>query len=437
MKLNKKVVESMTVTSAMLVMTTITAFGSSTEESISNKIERTALNKNGSAGIIHELYNEETGILSENNILAADIEKVQKDIVGKSNEDSLDITSGVAEIGELAAEAATNMEISGAAVETADTQETVTEDAVETVIEETVTEVAQLSPEEQEWEKRVMANVEEDMNIRTAPDENSEVAGKFYRGDVAEVVAVDEEWTQIVSGNAAGYLKNDYLVYGMEANELANEVCSVYATVNTDGLRLRSEPNEEADIVTTANTGDKLKVDKEVETDENWVAVHTSDATAYVSAEYVGVELNLGTALNSEEVAAKEAREAEEKAAEEGKKPAAAASTDEVTLLGALIQCEAGSGSYEGMVAVGAVVMNRVRSGGYPGSISGVIYQGGQFPPALNGSVANVMASGVRGACLQAAQEAIGGRDNTNGALSFRSAASGASGTVIGANVFF
>ena len=32
MKLNKKVVESMTVTSAMLVMTTITAFGSSTEE---------------------------------------------------------------------------------------------------------------------------------------------------------------------------------------------------------------------------------------------------------------------------------------------------------------------------------------------------------------------------------------------------------------------
>ena len=94
-------------------------------------------------------------------------------------------------------------------------------------------------------------------------------------------------------------------------------------------------------------------------------------------------------------------------------------------MLGALIQCEAGSGSYEGMVAVGAVVMNRVRSGSYPGSISGVIYQGGQFPPALNGSVARVIANGVRSACLQAASEAIGGTDNTNGALSFRSAASG------------
>ena len=175
MKLNKKVVESMTVTSAMLVMTTITAFGSSTEESISRKIERTALNKNGTAGVIHELYNDDTGVLSENNILMADIEKVQKDIVGNGSEDSLDTISGVAEIGELAAEAVTNAEISDVPAETEDVQET-------------VTEVAQLSAEEQEWEKRVMANVEEDMNIRTAPDENSEVAGKFYRGDVAEVV---------------------------------------------------------------------------------------------------------------------------------------------------------------------------------------------------------------------------------------------------------
>ena len=178
-------------------------------------------------------------------------------------------------------------------------------------------------------------------------------------------------------------------------------------------------------------------MDKDAAADEGWVAVHTSDATAYVSAEYVGVELNLGTALNSEEVAAKEAEDAKEEAAESAKKPAASANADEVTLLGALIQCEAGSGSYEGMVAVGAVVMNRVRSGAYPGSISGVIYQGGQFPPALNGSVANVMANGVRSACLQAAREAISGVDNTNGAVSFRSAASGYAGTVIGANVFF
>jgi uncharacterized protein YgiM (DUF1202 family) len=307
----------------------------------------------------------------------------------------------------------------------------------ESAQEETSEDEEKSSEEESEWANLVMADVEEDMNIRTSPDASSELAGKFYRGDVAEVVSVDGEWTQVTSGNVTGYVKNEYLVYGDDAYELANEVCSVYATVKADGLRLRKEPGEDADVVKTANTGDRLKVNKDAEEVDGWVAVYTSDSTAYVSAQYVDVALNLGTALNSEEVAAKEAEEAKAKAAAEAKKPAVAAGGDEVTLLGALIQCEAGNGSYEGMVAVGAVVMNRVRSGAYPSTISGVIYQSGQFTPALNGSVANVAAGGVKSSCLQAAQEALSGVDNTNGALSFRSAASGCGGTVIGANVFF
>ena len=460
MKLNKKVVESMTVTSAMLVMTTITAFGGSTEDSTGGKTEHIALNKNGTAGIISELHDAETNLLNENAIMTASIERLPKDVVANSGADvsfNADPSDGTAGPGALAAEVAIQSlqsEEPAAAVLPSEPTETteliadaeipapaeaaLSQDLPEEALEQPAAEVvAEPSPEEAEWANRVMANVEEDMNIRTAPDETSELAGKFYRGDVAEVVAIDGEWTQIASGNVSGYVKNDYLVYGMEANALANEVCTVYATVNTDGLRLRNEPSEESEIITTANTGDKLKVDIDTDAVDGWVAVHTSDDTAYVSAEYVGVALNLGTPLNSEEVAAKEAKEAEEKAAEASKKPAVSAGADEVTLLGALIQCEAGSGSYEGMVAVGAVVMNRVRSGAYPGSISGVIYQSGQFPPALNGSVANVAAGGVRSACLQAAREAINGTDNTNGALSFRSAASGYAGTVIGANVFF
>lgn len=447
MKLNKKVVESMTVTSAMLVMTTITAFGSSTEDSIGEKTESVALNKNGKAGVISELHDLEAQVLGEGSLVAS-IEKLQKDVVGKSEGSSsvdAEPADGAAGFQEFAAETVIQNIQADMLEEVADTAVPASamddvEETAEAVAKEEDAGQPEASEDAGEWQNLVMANVEEDMNIRTAPDESSELAGKFYRGDVAQVVAMDEEWTQIASGNVTGYVKNDYLVYGEQANELANEVCSVYATVNTDGLRLRSEPSEAAEVVTTANTGDKLKVDKEAQAaqpDEGWVAVHTSDSTAYVSAEYVGVALNLGTALNSEEVAAKEAEEAKAKAAEEGKKPAVSANADEVTLLGALIQCEAGNCSYEGMVAVGSVVMNRVRSGAYPGSVSGVIYQSGQFTPALNGSVANVMASGVRSACLQAAREALSGVDNTGGALSFRSASSGYSGTVIGANVFF
>ncbi len=487
MNLNKKVVQSMTVASTLLAITTVTVLGGSTEDTIGKAAAPVAIGKYGTAGIVFDLSEKNLNILRSNTNFAASIERPQRDIVAKQTEASVDTADtkdsentliagrpqeletkepavsvgGAAELKEFAAETVTQSievalgeldgENSAEEVRKTDTEENPVAETMEgqTLGEAPAEEIADETPakdvkvpeeqpqEESEWTNRVMANVEEDMNIRTAPDENSELAGKFYRGDVAEIISVEGDWTQITSGNATGYVKNEYLVYGNDANALANEVCSLYATVNTDGLRLRSEPSEEAGIVTTAGNGDKLKVNKEAVAADGWVPVHTTDSTAYVSADYVEVALNLGSALTSEEVAAKEAEEAKAKEKEAGKKPAANANSDEVTLLGALIQCEAGSGSYEGMVAVGAVVMNRVRSGGYPSSISGVIYQSGQFTPALSGAVANVAASGVRSACLQAAREAINGTDNTNGALSFRSAASGHSGTIIGANVFF
>ena len=71
------------------------------------------------------------------------------------------------------------------------------------------------------------------------------------------------------------------------------------------------------------------------------------------------------------------------------------ASADDVSLLAALIYCEAGNQSREGKVAVGAVVMNRIASGSYPGSIREVIYQSGQFSPAGSGWLDQVLAGGA------------------------------------------
>ena len=178
--------------------------------------------------------------------------------------------------------------------------------------------------------------------------------------------------------------------------------------------------------------GGKLEVDTEAEQKEGWIAVKTEEGSGYVSADYVNTELELGKAISIEEelaaIAAAEAEEAErarqEQAAQQqesgtSQSGAVSASYDEVTLLGALIQCEAGGEPYEGQLAVGAVVMNRLRAG-YAGSISGVIYQGGQFTPASSGALASVLASGsISGSCMQAAQEAINGASNVGGALYF------------------
>lgn len=89
-------------------------------------------------------------------------------------------------------------------------------------------------------------------------------------------------------------------------------------------------------------------------------------------------------------------------------------------LLAALIFCEAGNQPYEGQVAVGAVVMNRVKNGNYPNTISEVIYQSGQFGPAITGWLDSVLASGgYTDSAMQAAADAIEGSNPIGDCLSF------------------
>lgn len=95
------------------------------------------------------------------------------------------------------------------------------------------------------------------------------------------------------------------------------------------------------------------------------------------------------------------------------------ASADDVSLLAALIFCEAGNQSREGKVAVGAVVMHRVASSSFANTIQGVIYQSGQFTPAYSGSLASALAVGVPSDCYEAAQAALNGEDPVPGALYF------------------
>ena len=60
---------------------------------------------------------------------------------------------------------------------------------------------------------------------------------------------------------------------------------------------------------------------------------------------------------------------------------------DQLRLMSSIIYSEAGDQSYAGKKAVGIVIANRVSSRSYPNTLSGVIYQPGQFSPARNGSL--------------------------------------------------
>lgn len=113
------------------------------------------------------------------------------------------------------------------------------------------------------------------------------------------------------------------------------------------------------------------------------------------------------------------------------------ASTTDVALLAAILQCEAGS--YDGMLAVATVIMNRVASPAYPNTLRAVIYQSGQFAPTWNGSLNRVLSKGASSTAYSVAQAALGGARHSAviNCLQFRSASTGVSGVNIGGNVFF
>ena len=296
------------------------------------------------------------------------------------------------------------------------------------------------------WDNRLMADVNDFLYVRESADPNSEIVGKLYKGDVAEIQETGSEWTHVLSGNVDGYVSNDYCLTGTEALTYAEANFDTEAQVLTNGLRIRKEASADASVVTAVTEGTVLKVDDQAETDDEWVAVVYGGTTCYVSSDYVTTALALGEGITIEEEQAEQARIAAEEAAKKAsqtteittvQKEAAEATADDVTLLAAIIQCEAGNEVYEGQLAVGAVVMNRVRAAGYPGSVYEVIYQKSQFPPAGAGLVAKVIAKGPKESCIQAAQEALGGADNTSGATCFKRASSGHAGVVIGNHVFY
>ncbi len=313
------------------------------------------------------------------------------------------------------------------------------EDAGETIheeINEVLNEgVVQNSIPGYDWNTMAIANVEDSVNVRTEPNEESEVAGKLYRGCAVTIIGGEGSWTQIQAGEVTGWVSDEFLLFGTDAEAFAQEVGSYQATVNGEALRIRLEPSEEAEVYDLAEIGASYPVTEQL---DGWVGVSVGDGqNGYLSAEYVTIDFKLGEAKTAAQIQAEEEQAKEEAEAQERREAEeAAANSSDVAILAALVQLEAGGESYEGKLAVASVVMNRVRSGGYPNSVSGVVYQSGQFPPASSARMAQLVANGASADCVQAAKQAIGGVSNIGSLTHFRSASLGGS-IVIGNHAFY
>ncbi len=294
-----------------------------------------------------------------------------------------------------------------------------------------------------DWSKKCVMKEKGSVNVREGAGTDSPVIGKLFEGGAADVIEKGEEWTKIASGSVEGYIANEFLLYGKEAAEMAKEKGTFVATVSENSIRIRKEADGSAGVMGLVGTGERLLASN-AEPVNGYVEITYGDKKGYISRDYVNIEFELGVAKTLKEIkaeeAAKAAAAAKEKAKKEGKtlNASIAASADEVSLLAALLMCEAGNQSHECKLGVASVVMNRVRSGRYPNDIYSVIYQAGQFPPAsVTGKVGAYLASGyISSDCMAAAQEAISGISNVGSAIGFAHAGS-RPGVVIGPIVFF
>lgn len=145
-----------------------------------------------------------------------------------------------------------------------------------------------------------IANVDNNLNIRETASETGKLVGKLPKDAACEVLELEGNWAHIRSGKVEGYVCLDFLFTGADAINRAREVVSLIATVTTDTLKVREEPNTECAVVTLVPKDEELEA---VQTLENgWVEILIDDDTCYVSGEYVDVQEKLQTGVTMTEL---------------------------------------------------------------------------------------------------------------------------------------
>ena len=202
------------------------------------------------------------------------------------------------------------------------------------------------------------------------------------------------------------------MMYASDHMEIASFAQLLQDSERTDEIVMENE-YQEAGLLTIEELDKKIAELKQAEKEAEEKALQEKKE----AEEKAQRELEEAQKKEAERIAAEQA-EAQRKAEEE----AAVAQLQEADkeLLASIIFCEAGNQPYEGQVAVGAVIMNRVKSAVYPNSISEVVYQSGQFGPAMTGWLDSVRYSaGYTPSAMQAAIDAMSGSNPIGDCLYF------------------
>lgn len=144
-----------------------------------------------------------------------------------------------------------------------------------------------------------VAHVDNYLNVREEPSEEAKLVGKMTKNAGCEVLEVVGDWTKIKSGKVTGYVSNDFLYTGDEANTVALEAMTTMATVNTTTLKVREEASLDSKVITLIPIEEKLEV---LEDSGEWVKIAIDGDEGYISKEYVVLSSELPTASSMTEL---------------------------------------------------------------------------------------------------------------------------------------
>lgn len=144
-----------------------------------------------------------------------------------------------------------------------------------------------------------IADVSDNLNVRAAAAEDGKLVGKLPKDAACEVLDMDDTWVHIKSGSVEGYVSREYLLTGIPAKHRAEELATTVARVTTDSLKVRAEANTDSEVITMVPMGEELEV---AAVEGDWVRVLLDNEEAYVSAEFVEVSAELGTAVTMSEL---------------------------------------------------------------------------------------------------------------------------------------
>lgn len=156
--------------------------------------------------------------------------------------------------------------------------------------------------QDSDWNYRAVADVTDELFIRSMASENGKIIGYLPSAGGAYVLEKGDDWTKVRSGEVVGYIKTDYLAFGQDAKKLAEVYGTPGVEISWDGVNIFNNADPAAKVVDTANRGEGYEY---TSNNGTWVNIQLNDSkSAYVPAEDVKETLLLETAVPTDDYVA-------------------------------------------------------------------------------------------------------------------------------------